>query len=153
MIKNIIIIAILSTAIGGASIPLGFAITDKVSIVYLGNLIGSVVSAMFVVFIGDKIKDQEFRKKINKRRAGRKVIYIFEQGENSKKVLKVKLRVDKHGLRLFSFFCSMFPGTLASSIAVYVLDLDRTIFKKWMFLGILFNSALYVFGYWFIFVR
>lgn len=152
MLKNILIVAILSVIIGGAAIPIGFMMTDKISVVYIGNVLGSIFSALIIIFIGDRIKDREFRNKINKNRAGQKIIYIFEQGESNRKVLKVKLRVDKHGLRFFSFLCPIFPGVFISSLAVYILDLDRTIYKKWMFSGILLSSGLYVLGYWFVFI-
>jgi|GEM_PF-4260943 len=153
MLKDIIKIAFLCIVIGSASIPVGFTITKLPEIVYIGNVLGSVISALFVVIIGDKIKDKEFRKKMNRHRPGKKIVTVFEQGENNKKVMKARVSIDKHGLRFFSFFCPIFPGVLIASIAVYVLDLDRTIYKKWMFSGILFACGMYVYGYWWIFIR
>jgi hypothetical protein len=78
--------------------------------------------------------------------------YAYRYPEN-KKVLKVRVLIDKHGLRVFSFICPIFPGVLISTAAVYLFDLDRKIYKRWMIAGIFFASGAYVFGYWFTFVK
>jgi hypothetical protein len=49
--------------------------------------------------------------------------------------------------------CPIFPGVLLSTVTVYLLDLDKTTYKRWMFSGVIFVSGAYVMGYWWIFVR
>jgi hypothetical protein len=153
MMLEIIKIAGLCIVAGAASIPISFGVSTNPIIVWLGNALGSLLSAMFVIFVAGRITDKKFEKKITKRRAGRKIVTVFSEGEGNKKVQKASLLINKHGLRLFSFFCPIFPGALISTAAVYILDLDKQIYKFWLALGIFFASGIYVFGYWLTFVR
>lgn len=103
--------------------------------------------------IGDRITSEPFRKKISKRRFGRKVVKVFDEGTENKKMAKARNFINKHGIRFFGLFCPIFPGVSLSTATVYVLGLDRKTFKRWMFGGVLFVSWIYVFGYWWVFVR
>lgn len=153
MITAILKIALLCIVIGSASIPLSFRVSDSVFVVWLGNAIGSLASAVAVIFIGDRITSEKFRKRVSKRRLGKKVVGTFEEGEKNTKVAEARGFINKHGLRIFSFLCPIFPGVLLSAVAVYALDLDKKIFKRWMLAGVIFASGLYVYAYWRIFVR
>lgn len=154
MFLNIIEIALLCIFIGGASIPFSFQVNSNPFVVWFGNALGSVISALVVIYIGNRITDKKFDEKISKRRMGKKVVTVLteEQGDD-KKIKKVRIIVDKHGLRLFSLICPIFPGVLISTAAVYILDLDKKIYKKWMFTGVVFVSGFYVFSYWWVFVK
>lgn len=153
MILDIIIIAGLCIVAGGASIPVSFGVNSSPIIVWIGNAIGSLLSAMVVIYIGNKITNKRFEKKMSKKYIGRKVVTIFEEGEDNKKVQKASLMINKHGLKIFAFLCPIFPGVLVSTVAVYILDLDLRIYKRWMFSGVFFASGIYVFGYWWLFVK
>jgi hypothetical protein len=153
MFGNIIKIALLCVVIGCASIPVSFTITDSFWEVWIGNALGSLFSAVMVIFIGNRITDTKFKKKMSRRRAGKKVVKAFDEGQTNKGVIKTKQLIDNHGLKLFSFFCPIFPGVLVSTVAVYILDLNRKTYERWMFLGVVFASGFYVFGYWLAFVR
>jgi hypothetical protein len=153
MLGNIIKIAGLCILIGCASIPVSFTIDSSPWVVWLGNALGSLLSAVVVIYIGNRITDDKFKKRISKRRGGRKVVKAFDEGQSSKTVVKTKRLVDNHGLKVFSFLCPIFPGVLFSTVAVYILDLDKQIYKRWMFSGVFFASGIYVFGYWLIFVK
>ncbi len=153
MLGSILKIAILCVVLGGASIPLSFQIHSSPVVVWIGNALGSLISAIVVVYLSERITSSKFKKKISKRRMGRKVVTVFDEGEDNQKVVKARFFIDKHGLRIFSFLCPIFPGVLLSTAAVYILDLDKQIYKKWMFGGIFFASAAYVFGYWWLFVK
>jgi hypothetical protein len=153
MILDIIIIAGLCVVIGGASIPVSFGVNSSPVVVWVGNALGSLLSALVVIYIADKITNKRFEKKIGKKYIGRKVVTVFEAGEDNKKVKKASLMINKHGLKLFAFFCPIFPGVLISTTAVYILDLDLRIYKRWMYCGIFFASGIYVFGYWWLLVR
>jgi membrane protein DedA with SNARE-associated domain len=153
MILDILIIAGLCVVIGGASIPLSFSVNSSPTVVWIGNALGSLLSAVLVIYIGNKITNKKFEKKLSKKYVGRKVVTIFEEGEDNKKVKKASLMINKHGLKLFAFICPIFPGVLVSTAAVYILDLDLPTFKRWVYTGIFFASGLYVFGYWWVFVR
>jgi hypothetical protein len=153
VIADIFQITVLCIVIGGASIPLSFAVNSSPWIVYAGNVLGSLLSALFVVYVGNRITSDKFKKRVSKRRMGRKVITVFEEGEDNKSVTRVRILVNKHGLRVFSFICPIFPGVLLSTAAVYLLDLDRDMYKHWMIAGVFFASGIYVFGYWWLLVR
>jgi hypothetical protein len=153
MLFNIIKIAALCVVIGAASIPVSFTIDSSPWIVWIGNALGSLFSAAVVIFIGNRITDTKFKKKISKRRIGKKVVYAFDEGQDNKHVIKANKQINKHGLRLFSLVCPIFPGVLISTVAVYILDLDKHIYKRWMFTGVIFVSWGYVFGYWYVFVK
>ena len=153
MIKDILIIAGYCIVLGGASIPICFEINNSPIIVWVGNGLGSLISALFVIYVGNRITNKKFEKKISKHYMGKKVVTVFEEGGDNKKVKKATIFVNKHGLRIFSFITPIFPGVLISTVAVFILDLDMKIYKRWMFTGIFFASGLYVFGYWLAFVK
>jgi len=153
MIRNILQIAVLCIVVGSASIPISFTINSSPLIVWLGNGLGSLLSAIVVIYIGERITNQRFRNKMSKHRVSKKVVTVFEEGEDNKKVLKARVLIDKHGIRLFGFFCPVFPGVLLSTVAVYVLDLNKKTYRRWMFAGVFFVSGAYVWAYWFTFVR
>jgi hypothetical protein len=152
MLLDITKIAGLCIVAGAASIPISFGISTNPVIVWLGNALGSLMSALFVFYVAGRITDKKFEKKISKRRAGRKIVTVFTEGDDNKKVQKASLLINKHGLRIFSFFCPIFPGALIGTTAVYILGLDKQIYKFWLTLGIFFASGFYVFGYWLTFV-
>lgn len=153
MVENILQIAVMCIVLGGASIPLSFNVNSNPVVVWFGNAIGSLISAVVVIYIGNRITDKRFEDNISKRRMGKKVVTVFEEGEDNKKIVKAKIIINKHGLRLFSLVCPIFPGVLVSTVAVYVLDLDKKLYKKWMFLGVFLVSGFYVMSYWLAFVR
>jgi hypothetical protein len=153
MLAQIIKIAILCIIIGSASIPVSFTINNSPWIVWLGNALGSLLSAVVVIYIGDRITDEKFKARISKRHIGKKVVKVFDEGSQNKKIAKTRITINKHGLRLFSLLCPIFPGVTISTAAVYVLDLDKRTYKKWMFIGVVFVSWVYVFGYWWVFVK
>ncbi len=153
MFGGIIKIAILCIVIGGASIPLSFEVNSSPWIVWIGNALGSLISAIVVIYIGDRITSARFKKKVSKTRVGKKVVVSFDQGDNSKAVIKTRVIINKFGLRIFSLLCPIFPGVLISTVTVYVLDLDKKIYKRWMFVGVVFVSWFYVFGYWWALVK
>lgn len=150
---GILKIAVLCIALGAASIPLSFGINSNPVIVWLGNALGSLISALVVIYIGDRLTSDRFKSKVSKRHFGKKIVTVFEEGDDNKKVLKVRILINKHGLRVFSFLCPIFPGVLLSTAAVYVFDLDRKTYKRWMIAGIFFASGAYVFVYWWTFLK
>jgi hypothetical protein len=153
MSAGILRIAVLCILFGAASIPISFGVNNNPIIVWLGNALGSLASALVVFYIGDRLTSDRFKNKVGKRRFGKKIITVFEEGDDNKKVLKVRIMINKHGLRVFSFFCPIFPGVLISTSAIYLFDLDRKIYKRWMIAGIFFASGAYVFAYWWTFVK
>lgn len=153
MIVDILIIAVYCIVLGGASIPICFEINSSPAVVWIGNALGSLISAIVVIYIGNRITNKKFEKKISKHYMGKKVVTVFEEGDDNKKVKKATVFINKHGLRIFSFITPIFPGVLISTVAVFILDLDMKTYKRWMFSGIFFASGLYVFGYWFVFVK
>jgi len=153
MFGGVIRIAVLCVAVGAASIPLSFIINSNPFIVWLGNSLGSLFSAWIVLYIADHLTSDKTQSRISRFRVGKKVVTIFEDGNENEKVLKVRLFINNHGLRIFSFLCPIFPGVLLSTAAVYIFDLDQHIFKKWMVAGVIFASGAYVFGYWYVFVK
>ncbi len=153
MLRNIIRIAILCIVLGSASIPLSFQVNSSPFVVWFGNALGSLASAMVVIYIGDRITDKRFKDKAKKHRVSRKMVNAFETGDDNKHVQKVAGFVNKHGLRLFAFFCPIFPGVTISTVAVYIFDLDKKTYKRWMLAGVFFVSGAYVFAYWFTFVK
>ncbi len=153
MFGDIIKIAVLCIVIGGASIPVSFTVNNNPAIVWFGNALGSVISAVVVIYIGNRINDEKFRRRAKKIRIGNKVIQVFDQGQNSKGVVKTRNIINKRGLRLFSLLCPIFPGVLLSTAAVILLDLDMKIYKRWMFTGVVLVSGLYVYSYWWLVVK
>lgn len=153
MIIDILIIAGYCIVLGGASIPICFEINSSPVVVWLGNALGSLISAAVVIYIGNRITNKKFEKKISKHYMGKKVVTVFEEGDDNQKVKKATIFINKHGLRAFSFITPIFPGVLISTVAVFMLDLDLRTYKRWMFSGVFFASGLYVFGYWLAFVN
>jgi hypothetical protein len=153
MLLDLIKIAGLCIVIGSASIPVSFTINESPVVVWLGNAIGSLISAIFVIYVGNHITSQKFKKKAYRFRIGKKVVAVFDEGDKNKHVKKAGGLINKHGLKLFSFFCPIFPGVLISTAAVFLLNLDLKTYKRWMFCGIFFASGAYVFGYWWVFVK
>lgn len=153
MTGNIIHIAILCIVLGSASIPISFTINSSPLIVWLGNGLGSLISAFVVIYIGDHITNSRFRNKMRQHRVSKKVVTVFDEGNSNKHVAKAGGLINKHGLKVFSFLCPIFPGVLFSTVAVYLLDLDKKVYKRWMFAGVFFVSGAYVLAYWFTFVK
>src|SRR4051812_28210451 len=153
MLADLIKIALLCVVIGGASIPVSFTVNSNPVVVWLGNALGSLFSAAVVIYVSNRITSRRFKNKIIKRRIGKKIVKIYDSGEDSQKVQKAGSLINKHGLRLFSFLCPIFPGVLVSTTAVYILGVDKQTYKRWMFAGIFFASGAYVFGYWLLFIN
>lgn len=153
VIGEIIVIALLCIFIGGASIPIAFTLTDNPVIVWTGNALGSALSALVVVIVANKITDRREEKKLEKKPFTKKIVTVFEEGDVNKKVKKARILINKHGLRLFSLICPIFPGVLISTVAVYALNLERRMYFKWMMAGVVLVSGFYVFSYWFAFVK
>jgi hypothetical protein len=153
MLADLLKISVLCILIGSASIPVSFNINSSPAVVWFGNALGSLFSAIVVIYIGERITSKKFRAKISRWRIGKKVSRVFDEGEQNKKVQTARVFINKHGLKIFSLLCPIFPGVLISTAAVYLLDLDKNTYKRWMFAGIFFASGIYVFGYWWIFVR
>ena len=151
--SGIIKIALLCVLIGASSIPISFKINSSPAVVWLGNALGSAFSALVVIYIGDRLTSEKFKARASKRRIGKKVVTAFDQGEDNQKVQKARDFINKHGLRVFAFFCPIFPGVLISTTTVYLLDLDKQKYKRWMLAGVIFASGTYVLGYWWIFVK
>jgi len=153
MVGEITKIAVLCIFIGSASIPVGFTITDSPAVVWLGNALGSLLSALVVIYIGDRITSESFKTRVAKRRLGKKVVAAFDGEGHSRTAAKTRGFVNRHGLRLFSLLCPIFPGVLIATATVYLLELDTRTYKRWMCAGVFFVSGLYVIGYWWLFVR
>lgn len=122
-------------------------------VVWVGNALGSLLSAFVVIYIGDRLTDKRFMERMSKHRATRKIEKVFDQKEESKKTQKAQSFINKHGLRIFSLLCPIFPGVLLSTSVVYILGLDRKTYKRWMLTGVVFISGAYVYAYWWMFVR
>lgn len=150
---DIIAIALLCIVLGGASIPIAFNITDDPVTVWAGNALGSVISAVAVIIIMNKLTNKNNEEKLKKKKFTRKIVTVFEEGDDNKKVKKATIMINKHGLRIFSLFCPVFPGVLFSTIAVYILELDKKLYLRWMPIGVVLVSGFYVFSYWLAFVR
>ena len=153
MFIDIVKIAVLCIVFGSVSIPVSFTVNANPVIVWLGNAIGSLLSALVVILIANHITNDEFKDKIRRFRIGKKVVTIFDEGDQNQKVKKASNLINKHGLKIFSFLCPIFPGVFISTSAVYLLGLDRKTYKRWMIGGIFFASGAYVFSYWWIFVK
>jgi len=153
MLADILRIAFLCVVIGCASIPLSFEINNSPWIVWLGNALGSLVSALVVVYIGERITDQKFKQRISRRAWGKKIVKAFDEGNSNEGVSQARNLINKHGLKAFSLFCPIFPGVLLSTAAVYLLDLDKKIYKRSLPAGIFIVSGLYVFGFWWLFIQ
>ncbi len=153
MLSSILKIAFLCIVIGGASIPISFTINSSPWVVWLGNSLGSLLSAFFVILVAEKITNEKFRARLRKVRIGNKVVKVLDGGNNNKKAIKARGFINKHGLKLFALICPIFPGALISTATVYALDLDKRTYKLWLIPGIFFVSGLYVFGYWWTFVH
>lgn len=152
MLGQIIKIAILCVVIGSASIPISFTINNSPWVVWFGNALGSLFSAAVVIYISERITSDKFKNRISKTRIGRKVVKVFDQDNDTKSVDKARGFINKHGLRIFGLLCPIFPGVLISTATVYLLQLNKRIYIKWMLTGVFFVSGAYVFGYWFAFV-
>lgn len=153
LISQIIKIAFLCITVGSLSIALGFKINSSPWVVYTGNVLGSLVSAWIIIFIGDRITSQSFRNRLRKRILGRKIVTVYEAGEDNKKIRHARIFINKHGIKFFAFLSPLFPGTTIATVAVYALNLDTKLFKKWICLGIFFVCFIYVFGFWWFFVK
>lgn len=153
MFGQILQIALLCVAIGSASIPISFTINSNPFVVWFGNALGSLFSAAVVIYIGNRMTSDHFRNRAKKHRATRKVVTVYEEGGDNKKVMKARVLIDKHGLKIFSLLCPIFPGVLVSTVAVYALNLDRHTYIRWMLVGVFFVSGAYVMSYWWVFVR
>lgn len=68
MAENILQIAVMCTVLGGASIPLSFNVNSNPIVVWFGNALGSLISAVVVIYIGNRIIDKRFEDNISKRR-------------------------------------------------------------------------------------
>ena len=153
MFLNIFKIAGLCIVFGAASIPMSFTVSTDPWIVWVGNALGSLISAFVVIYVGNRINNKKFQEKVSKRRVGKKIVTVFEQGDDNKSVKKATIMINKHGLRIFAFFSPIFPGVLIATVVVYVLDLDKRMYKRWLFPGIFAASWFYVFSYWWAFVK
>jgi hypothetical protein len=153
MFGNIIKIAFLCIVIGAASIPVSFTIDSSPFIVWLGNALGSLISALVVIYIADRLTSDRFKDRVRKFRIGNKIVKIFDQGDDNEHIKKASGFINKHGLRLFALFCPIFPGALIATAAVYLLGLNTKIYRFWLTIGIFLVSGAYVFGYWFVFVK
>jgi len=150
MLAEIIKIALLCIVLGGASIPIAFSISSNPFVVWTGNALGSLASAVVVLYIANHIKNQSFKRRVSQWKIGKKIVFAYDDGSRHKKVGKARVLINKHGLRVFSLFCPIFPGVLISTIAVVVLDMDRKIYTRWMLAGVVLVSGLYVFACWFL---
>ena len=153
MVIDILKIATLCIVAGAASIPLSFEVNGNPVIVWLGNGLGSLLSALVVIYIGNRLTSKTFKNKVSKRRFGSRIVTVFEEGEDNNKVLNVRIFINRHGLRVFSFLCPIFPGVLISTAAIYIFNLDKKKYAHWMVAGIFFASGAYVFAYWLTFVK
>lgn len=153
MFLDIIEIAILCIFIGGASIPVSFTINENPFVVWTGNALGSIISAIVVIYIGNRITDKQFMKKVSKYRIGKKVTIVFNQEGSDPKAKKAESFINKHGLKLFALVCPIFPGVLVSTAIVYALRLNKREYIHWMLAGVFFVSGFYVFSYWAAFVK
>ena len=153
MLTDIVKIALLCIVIGGASIPVSFTVNANPFVVWFGNALGSVLSAIVVIYIGNRITSDHFKNKVGKYRVGNKIIVVFDQGENGKKAQKASGFINKHGLRLFALLCPIFPGVLISTALIFALNLDKKIYTRWMLAGVFLVSGFYVFSYWHVFVK
>lgn len=153
MMADIFRIALLCIVFGSVSIPMSFEVNTSPMIVWLGNALGSLISALVVILIANRLTNEKFKSRVRKTRIGRKILKAFDEGEDNKKAAKARGFINKHGLKVFSFLCPIFPGVLLSTVVVYLLDLDKKIYKHWMIAGIFFASGAYVFSYWWVFVR
>ena len=153
LLLDIIWIALLCIFIGGASIPIAFTVNSDPAVVWVGNALGSLISALIVIKIANKLSNKDDDSKLKKRRYTRKIVTVFEEGDDSKHVRKASIMINKHGLRIFSLICPIFPGVLISTAAVYALNLDKKLYLKWMSAGVVLVSGFYVFSYWVAFVK
>ncbi len=149
MTGNIVKIAVLCIILGGASIPFAFGIDNNPYVVWIGNSLGSLVSAFVVIYIAERISDDRFKRRVQRYRIGNKVVTVMDTGESNTKVVKARSFINKHGLKFFALVCPIFPGALLSTITVYTLGLDKRTYKIWLVPGIFLVSGLYVFGYWY----
>ncbi len=153
MLVDIIRIAIICVIAGSISIPVSFGINPSPWVVWVGNALGSLLSAFVVIYIGDRIMSNKFRIRISRSRIGKKIVIAFDEGSENKNVIKAQGFINQHGLKLFALFCPIFPGVLLSTVSVYLLGLDKQTYKRWMFAGVVFVSGGYVFSYWLFFVK
>jgi len=153
MFIDILKIAVLCIIFGTVSIPVSFTVNVNPVIVWFGNALGSLLSALVVILIANRVTNEKFKSKASRFRVGKKVVTIFDEGEQNQKVKKASNLINKHGLKLFSFLCPIFPGVFISTAAIYLLGLDRKTYIRWMMIGVFFASGAYVLSYWWIFIR
>ncbi len=153
MLIDIVSIAFLCILMGIASIPLSFNINSSPVVVWFGNALGSLISALVVIYLINNLKNKKSHKRIYKSRIGKKIVNVIENNQGSDNVKDVNKFINKFGLRLFALFCPLFPGVLISTIVVYLLNLDKKTYLHWMSAGVIFISGIYVFGYWWIFIK
>ena len=60
MVVDILKIAVLCIVAGAASIPVSFGVNSSPVIVWLGNALGSLASAIVVIYIGDRLTSRSF---------------------------------------------------------------------------------------------
>ncbi len=148
MLRDIFRIAFLCIVLGGASIPLSFGVNSSPVVVWIGNSLGSLISAWAVIFIAERLTNDKFRNRVRKFRIGNKVVTVMDEGGDNKHVAKARGYIDRHGIKLFALICPIFPGALLSTTAVYTLGLDKKTYKRWLVPGIFLVSGIYVFSYW-----
>lgn len=148
MIDSIVKIAVMCIVLGGASIPLAFGVSSSPWVVWIGNSLGSLISAFVVILIAERLANEAFKQKVRRYRVGNKVVTIMDEGDNNKKVAKARGFINRHGLKIFALLCPIFPGALISTTTVYALNLDKRTYKIWLVPGIFLVSGIYVFGYW-----
>lgn len=153
MLTNIFKIAFLCITIGAASIPVSFKIDSSPFVVWIGNALGSIISALVVIFIAERLTSNRFKEHVRKFRFGKKIVTVFDEGDDNKHVQKASGFINRHGLRIFALLCPIFPGALIATAAVYLLDLDKKIYRFWLTIGVFLVSGAYVFGYWWAFVK
>jgi hypothetical protein len=153
MLSDIIQIAFLCIIMGCVSIPVSFTINSSPGVVWLGNALGSVLSALFVILVSERITGDRFKGRLSHTRAGQKIVKLFDEGSQNHEMVKARSFINKQGLRIFSLLSPIFPGVFISTVTVYLLGLDTKTYRRWMLAGVFFVSGAYVYGYWRVFVR
>lgn len=153
LIANVTVIAILCILLGGASIPVAFIVTRNPFVVWFGNALGSVLSVLLIIYVANAItgggkQDPKKRNFITK-----KIVNFIEDGHKNKTVVKSRNMINKYGMRIFSLVCPIFPGVLVATVAVYLFDLDKKQYLRWMPVGLVLLSGIYVFAFWLTFLK